>query len=431
VTSITASRHAYRPRHLRTRDGPWPASLRTYVWGSSISGFGNRMAQTALPLALLAHGEGASSLGIVLGATVLPKLVFLLAGGVAGDRVDRRRVLVGGDAVMATAQVATALLLLRNTGHLYWIAAAQLAYGCANAFATPALTGMVPQLVSKNRLQEANALLRTAGSAAEVVGPAAAAGVAAAVGAEWALLADAATFGVSVLAVLRLPRTHVPAPRSSPVRDIVAGWSAFTSTTWVWLMVASFAVYQATVLPSIFVIGPLITGTRLGTGSWAAILTARSVGCIVGGLALLRWRPRRPLVASCLIILLDLPLLVGLGGAPGTVPLAIAAGLSAAGVTVADTLWESSLQAHIDPAAISRVSSYDWMGSVLMAPLGYVLIGAAVGIAGTPATLALVGGLHLAVHLVLPALRSVRTVARPPVARPHQDESFPALAIQR
>jgi MFS family permease len=429
VSWITAPRHAYRSRHPRAHRGPWPASLRTYVWGSSISAFGNRTAQTALPLALLAHGEGAGGLGVVLGATVLPKLLFLLAGGVAGDRVDRRRVLVGGDTVMAAAQVATALLLLRGTGHLYWIAAAQLAYGCANAFATPALTGMVPQLVEKDRLQAANALLRTAGSVAEVIGPAAAASIVAAVGAEWTLLADALTFGASALAVLRLPRTHVPAARSSPVRDIVAGWSAFTGTPWVWLMVTSFAIYQATVLPSIFVIGPLVTGTRVSTGPWAAILTARSVGCIIGGLALLRWRPCRPLVASCVVILLDLPLLAGLGGDLGTVPLAIAAALSAAGVTVADTLWESSLQEHIDPAAISRVSSYDWMGSVLMAPFGYVLIGAAVGITGTPATLALVGGLHLAVHVLLPALRPVRMVTRPLARFPHPNEPVPALAV--
>jgi MFS family permease len=390
-----------------------PGDVRRYVIGSSVSAFGNQMALVALPVALVAHGASAAALGVVLGAAALPKTVFLLAGGVISDRLDRRAVLITGDLLMAATATATAfLLLLSGTEHLPLIAAVQVAYGCANAFAMPALIGVLPQLVPVEGLQRANAGLRTAVNTASVIGPLAAAGIAAVLGAEWALLANALTFLVSAGTVARLPRLTRAAERSSIMRELADGWSVFRRTTWVWLMVGSFAIYQATVLPVVFVIGPLATQGGLGASGWAAVLTARSVGAILGGVLLLRWRPDRPVAVAAALLLLDLPFLLGLTGGLGVPALALASVLAALGLVAADTLWESALQENIDPAMLSRISSYDWMGSLLFSPLGFLVVGVAATAAGSTATVAVVIGLHLALHLLLPLAPSVRAVRR-------------------
>ncbi|TKK91679.1 MFS transporter [Herbidospora galbida] len=384
--------------------------VRRYVAGSSVSAFGNQMAAVALPVALIWHGASAAVLGVVLGAAILPKTVFLLAGGVIGDRLDRRAVLVAGDLLMASTQVATALLLWHGgTRQLHLLVLVQILYGCANALAVPALIGVLPQLVPVTGLQRANAVLRTAMNTAAVLGPPAAAGFAAVLRPEWALLANAVTFLVSAVAVAGLPKLSAPAERASFARELAAGWTVFRRTTWVWLMVGSFAIYQATVLPVVFVIGPLITGDA---GGWAAVLTARSVGAIAGGLLLLRWRPRRPVALACALLLLDLPFLLGLTAGLGVVALVLASLVASVGLVAADTLWESALQENVDPAYISRISSYDWMGSVFFAPLGYLAVGAVAATAGTSATVVAVTVVHAVIHLSLPLARPILAVRR-------------------
>lgn len=130
-------------------------------------------------------------------------------------------------------------------------------------------------------------------------------------------------------------------------------------------MVLSFATYEATVLPAIYVLGPVFAQEHLdGASSWAWILSARAVGALGVGVVLLRWRPRRPLVASTAVILLDVPFLACLAlGLPLPVVIATTA-VSSAGLVAADTVWESTFQARVPTEVLSRVSSYESLGPV-------------------------------------------------------------------
>ncbi|AUG80543.1 MFS transporter [Kitasatospora sp. MMS16-BH015] len=394
---------------------------RAYLFGATVSAFGTRMAQVALPLALLADHHGAADLGLVMGAAVVPKALLLLIGGVAGDRLNRRRLLVSTDLLMGLAQALTALVLATGAGGIWPVVGLQLLYGCASAFSGPALAGLMPELVAPARLQEANALLRTAVSTAQIIGPAAVGLAALLTGPALALAADAVSFGLSALAFTRMPAlprvAEAVAGGGRPARiwpELRAGWSAFTATSWIWIMVGSFAVYQATVLPALWVIGPPSVGRTLGAAAWATVLTARSLGSLLAGLTLLRWRPTRPIVAVCFLVLLDVPMLIALTGRLGLVGLAITGALSALGVSVADTLWESTLQREVAPDLISRISSYDLMGSVLLAPAGFALIAGAVGAVGEGTTLLAVLVLHVVIHLVLPCLGAIRRIRQAP-----------------
>ena len=151
-------------------------------------------------------------------------------------------------------------------------------------------------------------------------------------------------------------------------------------------MVTSFAVYQATVLPAIFVLGPAIADADLGgAGAWALILSCRSVGGLLGGAALLRWRPRRPMVASSLLMLLDAPFLIALATGGPLWLCAATSVLSAAALVASDTLWETTLQERVPQQALSRVSAYDWLGSLAINPIGFSLIGVVAAAAGRDA----------------------------------------------
>ena len=265
----------------------------------------------------------------------------------------------------------------------------------------------------------------TSWNVAAVAGPPVAGILVATSSAGWALAADAATYAVSALLLLHLPRSRgVVAAGASVWADVRHGWREFTARRWVWLMVLSFASYQATVLPAIFVLGPILAQRELdGASSWALVLSARAVGALVAGLVLLRWRPRRPLVASTAVVLLDVPFLLTLAAGLPVSVVVMTAVLSSAGVMAADTLYESTLQAHIPGDVLSRVSSYDWFGSIMINPLGFALIGAvAAGYGVGPVLLGAIA-VQIVVRgalLVSPSIRGVTRV-RPATAPPVPD----------
>jgi MFS family permease len=144
-------------------------------------------------------------------------------------------------------------------------------------------------------------------------------------------------------------------------------------------------------------------------------LASQAVGGLIGGTTLLRLRPRRPLLAATLAgMIAALPTLLLAVPAPLAL-LVIAAAVSGVGAMVFNTLWEATLQQHIPPSARSRVSSYDWFGSIALAPLGYVLIGPLAAGIGVSAALYLCGGLDILAIGSLLAVRDIRTLPpRPP-----------------
>jgi hypothetical protein len=220
-------------------------------------------------------------------------------------------------------------------------------------------------------------------SASGIAGPAIAAALVAGVGAGWALGLDSLTFLVSALclAKLRLP-AHVKLPPQSFVRDLLDGWTEFSSRTWVWVIVVCAAVGNG-FSGTFFVLGAAISKADLGGASaWALILGAFSVGGLVGGLSVLRIKPHRPLLAASFAVLpWALPPAMLALSAP-VYALTAVAFISGAGLMIFNSLWETTLQRHVPDAALSRVSAYDWFGSLMMQPLGFALVGPAVVLFG-------------------------------------------------
>ena len=314
--------------------------FRYYFGAQTVSSFGSAMSWLAVTFAILRIGGSAADLGVVLAAGAVPSLLLMLFGGVAGDRWERRRILIIADLVMAAVMASLAALLLTGHAMVWHFFVAELVGGAAAAFSWPAGVGIYPTLVPTEQIQPGKSLLGMGNNTAQILGPPVAGILVAVASSGWALAADAASFLISAALLSRLPRSRGAVQAGLSVwSDVRAGWREFVSRRWVWLMVLSFATYQATVLPAIFVLGPVFARDHLdGASSWAWILSARAVGAILVGLVLLRWRPRRPLVASTAVILLDIPFLAVLAiGLPLPV-VVVTAAVSSAGVVAADTV---------------------------------------------------------------------------------------------
>jgi MFS family permease len=376
---------------------------------TTISALGSNMAAVALAFAVLRIG-GASDLGFVLLAREIPMVVFLLAGGVWADRVSRKYVLVGGYVLMGACQSATASLFLTHAATVWAVALLQIGFGAANAFTRPANIGLVPQAVSGEHLQSANAFVDLSRSTMRIAGPALGGVIVAATNPGWALAADAASFLVGAALLVRLQlRAGAARVRTHLVHELREGWSEFTARTWVWLMVASYGVFQLSLFPAMLVLGPVVAKQHLGgAAAWGTILSFQAVGSVVGGLVALRLRPARPLLTSSLLVVPTAAFLALLGAVP-SLWLLVAVGLVASlGVTCSDIFWQTTFQQRIPEHLLSRLSSFDWFGSVVFNPIGYALIAPLAGVIGIPAALEASAAVNGAVPVILCLVPSIR-----------------------
>jgi predicted MFS family arabinose efflux permease len=382
--------------------------------GRAISDLGDKLVPVALAFAVLGLDSSASALGLVFAARMVPMVVLVLVGGVWADRLRRNVVMLTADGVRACTQATAGFLLITGRAEIWHLMVLMAAYGAAQAFFDPASTGLVPQTVSSDLLQRANGMLQLSRSTANVVGPALGGVLVATVGAGWAFVADSATFIASAafLALLRIER-ETREVRARFTADLVEGWREFTSRTWVWVSVAHFALFHLFVLAPFWVLTPIVADEELGGASaYATILAAMGVGSILGGLLALRVEPRRPLAVAFAGILLEVPLYLALAGAAPVAVIAAFALVGSAAINFASTLWLTVLQTNIPERALSRVSSYDWLGSLVFLPAGYVLAGPAAEAFGVAETLVFAAGWSLASTLVVLSLEAIRGVRR-------------------
>ena len=394
--------------------------FRLFFFGQTASLLGDGMVPVALSFAVLDLTGSVTDLGLVLAARSIPMIAFLLVGGVFADRLPRRTVMIGADLLRFGSQGLVAALLISGHAQVWQIIVLQAVNGGATAFFNPALTGLTPAIVSRERLQQANVLRGMSMGLGGIAGPALAGILVETVGSGWALAVDSLSFVVSAffLAQLHLP-AHVRLPAQSFLRDLHDGWKEVRSRTWLWMGVLAASIGNMMVAP-FFILWADISRTSLGgAGAWALIVAAFSAGSFAGGLAALKARPRRPFFFSFLCFLpFGTPMLLLALGTPA-IGIALGAVVSGAGVTIGNAVWETTLQQQIDPQALSRVTAYDWFGSLAFQPLGNALTGPVSLAIGADPTLigafAIVTGVNLAA-LSTKSIRGVRAQARPATA---------------
>jgi MFS family permease len=367
------------------------------------------MAPVAITFAVLAHGS-ASDVGYVLAAGTVPLVILLLVGGVVGDRISRRKLMLQSDALRTFAECTLGVWVLLGHPALWGFMALAALMGIGEAFFSPALTGIVPQMLSAENLQQGNALNGLSSSSGRIVGPAIAGIIVAAASPGWAILADGLTYFVSVvsLALIRID-WKASEEHETFLTLLREGWREFWSRSWLWAIVIQSAFVNA-LFAAFFVLGPVVAKQSLGgAASWGAIMAASGVGGLVGGVVMLRLHPRRPLLVATLSLLgFPLPLFF-IAARSSTVLIAIFAFFAGGLLTVFSVQWTTTMQREIPANVLSRVSAYDWFGSLAFAPLGMALVGPLASHIGITTTL--VGSGMLAMVLVV-AVLAVPSVSR-------------------
>jgi MFS family permease len=401
------------------RTGPLAQrEFRLLFGGRVVSMFGNQIAPIGLAFAVLGLTGSKSDLGLVLAARSLPQVLFLLFGGVLADRFPRHRVMVTSDAVSWASQGALAALLLSGHAQLWHLLALAAVNGASSAFFLPASSGIVPQTVPAEQLQQANALLRLGLNASAIIGPALGGILVAATSPGWALAADAASFALGALFVVRMRVRHLPQLLPpSMLRELAEGWREFRSRTWLWTIVLQFAVVNAAFGGALNVLGPVQAQRYLGgAAAFGIVLSAEAVGFAGGALLMLRFHPRRILLAATLGMLVSAAPLILLGIPTALVAITAAALVAGIGMEIFGVLWDTAMQQEIPSEKLSRVYSYDGFGSFVLVPVGLAVAGPIAGAVGIRT--AIWGGAALIVAATLAVLfvRDVRELERKDVA---------------
>lgn len=390
-------------------------AFRLLFFGRTVSLIGDGLAPVAIAFAVLELTGSVTDLGIVLAGRSFVMVALIVAGGVFADRLSPRTAMLRADLARVVVMGCMAVALLTGAAEVWQLAVLYGLEGLATALFNPASSAVVPFVVPPRELQEANALLNLSRSAGKVAGPALAGLVLAISSPGVAIAVDAATFGVSAMFLVGLETaTPLHAKAASFVTDLREGWTEFSSRTWLWACVLAAALSNAVFFPSFQVLGPEIARVSLGgAGAWSLIAAAFGVGALVGGAVALAIQPRRPLLAGeSIAVVAALPLVLLATGAD---TLAVAAGALAAGAafSFAEILYETAIQHHVPPAVMGRVNGYDWLGSLAIQPLGFLVIGPLAEGLGTSSVLWLGAAVLAAVQGGVALVPSVRRVRYP------------------
>ena len=398
--------------------------FRRIFLAQSVSTLGDQIAPIAVAFAVLATTHSATALGLVLAGRTVPLVIFVLLGGAWADRLPRKSLMVTSDLVRLCTQGAFALLLTQHAPVLWAMVLLQAGNGATSAFFRPASTGLVQEAVPVTERQSANGLLSATSNISAIAGPVIAAILIALVGNAWAVGADAISFGISAIFLARVvvpPR--MLKERIGIVREIAEGFRAIIATRWIGLMILEFSIFQLFVLATYSVLGPVVAQTHYqGATTWAIIAAVTGVGALVGDAISLRIRPKHPLLVAnsfslgCMALLVALALSAPL---PVLIGCAVFFGL---GFSIPNTLWFTALQDNVPDHLIARVSSFDWMGSTALRPIGLAIVAPIAAVFG-PAIVLLVAAAVTAATLVgvtaHPSVRGLRTSVPPNADAPH------------
>ena len=395
-------------RPLRIRD------FALLFGGTTVSMFGDGIYIVAIAWQVYDLSNAPTALSLVGVAWTLPMVLFLLVGGVLGDRFDRRRLMIGADALRALAIGVIAVLAFAGALELWHLVALVAVYGAGEALFAPNFQAVVPDVVPQRLLVQANSLQQLAEPVAyRFVGPAAGGLLIAAIGTDAAFAVDAATFLVSLVCIA-LMRPLPPARaevRTSVREDLREGADFVRSQAWLWATLLSAALTLLLFLGPFEVLVPFLVKNELGGGADALglVLGASGVGAIFSGLLLgQRGIGRRYVLWAYVGWSISVLCLAGYA-LTTEIWQAVAIGfVSGMGFTVGNIIWVTLMHRYVPTGLLGRVSALDWLVSIGLTPISFALAGPLAETFGVEATLigaGILAGIASIAFLAVPGIR--------------------------
>ena len=375
------------------------------LWsGLTVSLLGDGVYTVALAWQVYNLSGAPTALSFVALAWTIPQLILLLVGGALSDRIERRRVLLGADLLQALAIGAIGALSVTGTLRLWQLFLLVPLVGAGEALFAPAYAAIVPELVHRDDLLQANALNQISRPLMlRVAGPALGGTLIAATGVGWAFVVDAATFAASIsafLAIAQRPVLRQTIETPSLGHEVSRGISYVRSQPWLLGTLIASSLGMMFFLGPVFVLMPFMVKHVLGGSSTdlGLVFAAGGVGAIgasllIGGRAL----PRRPLVVVYVAWTFMCLQLVGYGVARSLWTIVLASFAGTALLVTGQILWSTLLQRHVPSALLARVASLDSLLSFGLVPISYAVTGPIAVAVGARATLIAAGCISAAI----------------------------------
>jgi DHA3 family tetracycline resistance protein-like MFS transporter len=406
------------------------------LWSAMcISLLGDGAFLVALAWQVYVLSDAPTALSVVGIAMTVPTILFLLVGGVASDRLDRRSILIAADVGRGAAVGMMAVLAVGGWLELWHLVALAAVYGTGSAFFAPAFDAFVPDLLRPERLAQANALDQLVRPLAlRLVGPALGGVVVGVAGASAVFALDAASFAVScaVLLLIRAPARRSVAEGGSVLADLRAGWRYVRERSWLWATFASAAIAYLLFMGPVEVLLPYVVKHPLhgDAADLGMVFAAGGLGSVICAVTMgRRGLPRRTMTVMYVVWTLATLAVAGYGLASAIWQLMLASLAFNALETAGTIIWATVKQRHVPGHLLGRVSSLDWLISIGLLPLSFALTGPAAAAFGAQATLVgagILGAMVTAAALVVPGTSAVeepraRSAAQHPVPGFTQD----------
>jgi MFS family permease len=399
-----------------------PLSHRDYrllAGGMSVSLLGDGLFLVALAWQVYTMSDAPTALATVGIAMTIPTITCLLIGGAVSDRFDRRLVMLAADTARAVALALLAALSVTGALAFWELLAIAVVYGAATAFFNPASDALVPQLLPAEMLAQANSLDQLIRPMAlRLAGPALGGLLVGAIGAGWTFGLDAASFAISVVALLAMSPVSVSSPspkRSGTVREIRAGLRYVRSHAWLWATLVTAAIAYLLFMGPTEVLLPFIVKQRFADGArdLGLIFAAGGLGSLACAVAIGQFGlPRSGLMFMYVTWTVATVAVAGYGLANGLWGLMLASVLFNTLETAGTIAWATAKQHHVPSGLLGRVSSLDWLISIGLLPLSYALTGPVSAALGVRQTLIWAGVLGAIVTFVPLLSRRVRRFGR-------------------
>lgn len=389
-----------------------------FLWsGQTISQLGDNMYRFTLVWWATNQTNSALETSAILFCSVLPMLLFVLIGGVAVDRWPRVPIMLISDVTRGIVVLFVALLAQQGTLEIWHIYVASLIFGTVDAFFQPAFTALVPEITPAEVLPSANSLSTISQRTMGVVGPMLGVTLVALVGTAGVFAINGLSFFLSalfLLPLLSLTRTPAePEPATSMLSEVREGLATVTGSPWLWITISIFALGNITSSAPFMIALPFLVKESLNGAidTFGLARSMLSLGVVLGALWLGRQQVIRRrgltgygawLIGGLLTLAIGLPI-GGIGIAIASLIVGITTGVFA-------LIWTNTLQQLVPRDMLGRVSSIDYLGSFLLLPVGYALVGWATDALGAAAVFVIGGALTMglaALGLLHPAIRNL------------------------
>jgi len=379
-----------------------------------ISNIGNGMSPIALAYGVLSiEGSDGGDLSLVMAARYFPLIAFMLFGGVIADRFRRNRIVGGSDVIGSFLAGTSAISFIVGFPKIWLLVVMGALFGVLNALWWPAMSGVLPEILPKEKLQEGNAVIGLMNNIGYICGTLLGGILVASFNAGWALLVDAISFFIAGLFVwnIDLPsKTRIESP--GIIHDLKVGWREFITRSWVITMVLTFSLINMSFESMLQVLGPLnFSDPETGPRSWSLNLAGMTAGMMIGGFIVLKMKFKRPLFISMILIAISVVWDFALAFEFPIVVCVIAAIFSGLTIEFFMVTWNTSMQTHIPEESYSRVNAYDALGSYGIAPIGIVIAGPLASHFGVSTMLIATGTLTFIAACASLTVKSVRNLS--------------------